>query len=145
MPERFLWTWAKIDSRFEEMGCPGVAQRMTEGQFVDRSFEGFPEGTLHAALGHGRSGGGCVDSPTPRRRKNQQGIAMGYPVVAQEFQGPLGQGNVTVFPSFPVADMKEPASTVDIGDAQAGALLKSQPTGVNRGETGSVAEQLDVG
>jgi hypothetical protein len=71
-------------------------------------------------------------------------MAMGYPVVAQEFQSPVWQGAVTVFPSFPVADMKEPASPVDIGDAQMGALLKSQPAGVNRGETGTVPEQPDV-
>jgi hypothetical protein len=118
---------------------------MHPGQFGDAAlFEGFPDCALHAALGQGGSGGGRGDSPAPRRRKNQHGRALGYPVVAQEFQSPVWQGDVTVFPSFPVADMKEPARTVAIGAAQLGARLKSQPPGVNRGEPGTGPEQPDV-
>jgi hypothetical protein len=64
--------------------------------------------------------------------------------LAQEFQGPLRPWDVTVFPAFPVADMHEPASTIDIGHSKMGSLLKPQPAGVNGGETGAVREQPDV-
>src|SRR5262245_49950664 len=101
---------AQIDAGFEEMGRPGMAQGMNAGQVVDAArLEGFPEGFLKAALGHGLRGGGSVDSSSTRSRKKQPGIAMGDPVLAQEVQGPLWQWDVPVFPSFPVADMNEHA------------------------------------
>jgi hypothetical protein len=139
------WNEAKIDAGFEEMGSPGMAQGMNAGQFVDAArLEGFPEGFLKAALGYALRCSGSVDSSSTRSRKNQPGIAMGYPVLAQEFQGPLWQWDIPVYPSFPVADMNEHARTIDIGHAKMGSLLKPQPAGVNGGETGAVREQPDV-
>jgi hypothetical protein len=44
----------KMAPSLQQMGSPAVAKRMNRRLLVDGAlFEGFPESSLHTALGHG--------------------------------------------------------------------------------------------
>ena len=63
------------------------------------------------------------------------------PVLAQQCQRAVWQGDIAIFPAFAMTDVDQHASAIDIAHLQMGALLQAQTTGVDRGEADSVAEQ----
>src|SRR4030095_14706730 len=77
-------------------------------------------------------------------RKEQQGIVMLLPILAQQLQRSFRQRDVTVFCAFAVADVNHQARAVDVGHAQIRSFLPTQAAGVDGGETNVVARQSDA-
>src|SRR6267142_1547212 len=118
----------QVDAGFQQMGGPGVTQRMHGSAFVVPAlFQGRVEGVLNAALGHRLGGLSQVNMVSACGGKEQYGIAMLLPVLAQQLQGPLGHRDVTVFGALAVTDVNHQAGAVDVGDLQMGSFLQPQP------------------
>jgi len=94
--------------------------------------ERVPESLLQTALGQWVGGAEYVGMDAPRRREDQHGMAMRDPVVAQQFQRALWQGDLPIFPAFAMPDVDHHARAVDILHVKVGALLQAQPTGGDR-------------
>ena len=86
-------------------------------------FERVPESLLQTALGHWVGGAGQVGMAAPRRREDQHWMAMRDPVLAQEYQRALWQGDIPIFPAFAMLDVDHHARAVDITHLKMGALL----------------------
>jgi hypothetical protein len=76
--------------------------------------------------------------------KEQHGIALLLPVLAQQRERSFRQGDVTVFGALAVADVNHLPGAVDVGDAQIGSFLQTQAAGVDGAETNFVTRQSDV-
>jgi hypothetical protein len=123
---------AQVLALFEQVGGIGVAQRMDMGLLGDAaSPQREAESPLQRGPAHWFSGGGSALATVPLGGKEQDGMAVGFPLLAQENQGARGQGNVAVVITFAGADVQEHALRVDIADLQAQALAQAQPAGVN--------------
>lgn len=94
--------------------------------------ERVPESFLQTALGHGLGGAGYAGMAAPRRREDQHWMAMRDPVLAQQFQRALWQGDIPIFPAFAMPDVDHHARAVDISHVKMGALLQAQTTGGDR-------------
>ena len=70
------------------------------------------------------------------------GRAMGAPMIAEQVQGLVGQGNVAILAAFAV-DVEQPAVAIDIGDLEASALEQAQATGVDGDQRGAVDRQAE--
>ena len=57
-------------------------------------------------------------------------IAMASPALAQLFEGILWQGHITVSGSFPLTNMDQHSSAVDIGYMQRPPFTNTQTTGI---------------
>jgi hypothetical protein len=76
--------------------------------------------------------------------KEQHGIVMLLPILAQQLQRSFRQRDVTVFRAFTVADVNHQAGAVDVRHAQTRSFLQTQAAGVDGGETNFVAWQSDM-
>ena len=97
-----------------------------------------------AAQRLGGSGRSCASSPT-FGREQKRGMAMGLPLLAQEFQGALGQGHVAVTVAFALADVQEHPLRIDVAHLQAQAFAQTESAGVNRGQADVVIKAFDFG
>src|SRR2546430_1590442 len=83
--EQPLLDQAQVDTGFEQMGGPRVAQRVHRSAFVKAAvFERGAEGLLHAALGHRLDCLRQLAMVTAFSGKEQPRMAMRLPVVAQQ-------------------------------------------------------------
>jgi hypothetical protein len=115
----------EIDTRFAQMRCLRVAQRRHGGACVDATGPpGSAQGILHAMARHG--GGGCGHSQTTpaRRGKKPHRVAVGFPVLAEQCEGLLGQRHIAVLRPFALAYVDDRPGTITIGHLQVGAFLK---------------------
>ena len=67
-------------------------------------FEREPKAALQGGATHRTGGGGAEPATVTLGREEQRGMAMGFPLLAQQVQGALGQRDVTillVMESFP--------------------------------------------
>ena len=136
---------AQVDAGFQQLRGPRMTQRVHGSALVKAAiFERGVEGLLDAALGHRLSRLRQVDVVTTFGGKEQHGIAMCLPVVAQQLQRAFGQRHVTIFRAFAVADVNHQAGAVDVGDLQISAFLQPQAAGVDGLETNLVARQSEA-
>jgi hypothetical protein len=72
-------------------------------------------------------------------------MAVGYPIVAEQVEGGLGEREVAIFGALATVDMDHHAGGVDIGDFEMESFVKSQAAGVYSREIGIVLEGFDAG
>jgi hypothetical protein len=121
-----------------------MPQSVKRGQFVNAAlFESCPEDLLERALGHRLSGERKVDLGTSWSREDEERVAMGDPILAQQLESPRREGDVAIFTTFPKADVNHLPRAIDIGNLKMGSLLQPQTTGVDRREAGPIALQPD--
>jgi hypothetical protein len=72
-------------------------------------------------------------------------MAVGYPIVAEQVKGGLGERHVAIFGTLSTVDMDHHAGGVDIGDFEMESFVKPQAAGVYGGKIGIVLEGLDSG
>ena len=65
---------------------------------------------------------------------------MGFPLLAQEHQGALGQRDVAIPVALAGADMEEHALGIEVTDLQAQALAQAQAAGVKSDEANAVVQ-----
>ncbi len=101
-----------------------LAQRVHVRVFLDAAgLESQAKASLQRRAAHGLSGRGrTVASPSTFGREQKGGMAMGFPLLAQQVQGALGQRHVTVAIAFAAPDVDEHALGVDVAHLQAQAF-----------------------
>src|SRR5262245_10295709 len=65
------------------------------------------------------------------------------PILAKQFQSPQWQRDITILSAFPSAEVNHQARAVDILNLKMSPFLKSQTTGIDHREAGSIALQPD--
>jgi len=66
---------------------------------------------------------------------------MGCPVVAEQCEGLLGQGDIAVLRAFAIAHVDDHPGTINIRDLQVGAFLQPEATGVDGTQADTRARQ----
>ena len=118
----------QVDAGFQQMGGPGVAQRVHGSAFVvDGSLSGLRgkrparcSWTSARWLAPGRCGHDLL-------RERAAPDCDECPVLAQQLQRSFRQRDVTVFGAFAVADVNHHPGAVDVGDLQMGSFLQRRP------------------
>jgi len=137
---------AKVLTLFEQVGGVGVPQRMDMGLLFNAAgIEGQAESTLEGGAAHRLGRGGSAQAAVTFGGKKEGWMAMGFPLLAQEEQGALGQGDVAIAIAFARADMQEHASGIDVGNLEAQAFAQTQTAGVNGDEADAVVQQGNFG
>ncbi len=138
---------AQILSLLKEVGRVGMAQRVHVGGLLEAAgLESQTKSPLQSGAAHRRGGGGgAVASSSAFGRKQEHGMAMGFPLLAQQFQGALGQRHVTVTIAFAAADVEEHALGVNVAHLETETFTQTQAAGVDGRQANAVIEFLDFG
>ena len=110
--------------------------RMAQGVDVRRLFdaaglEGKAESALQRGTAHRFGGGAGALAAVALGGKEQCGMAMRFPLLAQEQQGALGQRDIAVLVTFAAADVNEPPLRINVADRQTQPFAQAQAAGVN--------------
>ena len=112
----------------------GMAQRVDGSGLGNAAGQhGLAEDDLQAGSGKGAGGRRPVDAAPAASGKEPDGVAVGFPELAQQLESALGQGDITVLATLAVADVKQQAGRVDVADLQASALAETQAARIDRG------------
>ena len=132
---------AKVLALLQEVSCIRMAQGVDVRLLFDAaSFEGEAESALQRGTAH-RFGGGAGAQPTvPLGGKEQCGMAMRFPLLAQEQQGAFGQRDIAVLVALAAADVQEHAFRIDIADLEPHAFAQPQAAGVNGGQADAMIQ-----
>ena len=76
--------------------------------------------------------------------KEQSAVVMGFPLLAQEMQGALGQRYVAVLVAFARADVQEHALGIDVEDLQLEPFTQTQAAGVDGDQTDAMIQKGDA-
>ena len=124
----------------------GMSQRVDVGVLFDAAGnEGQAKGALERGMAHGFRGGGGALSAVAFGRKDQFGVAMSFPLLAQERQRAFGQGDVAISIAFALADVQKHALGVDVWDLEAQPFTQAQAAGVNEDEADAMIQCGDQG
>lgn len=136
----------EVHPRFQQMGGIAVAQGVNRDRaLVDAGRNhGLPEGSLHAGGSHRRGGSRRRLMASADRGEEERGVAVGHPVLPEQSQRRLGEGNVAILGPLAAVDVDHQTGAVDVGDLQVQPLLQPESTGVDRGEEGVVVEGADT-
>jgi hypothetical protein len=123
---------AQVFAAFQQVGGVTMAQGVDMSVFFDAAgLEGQAEGALERGAAHGFAGRGCALAGVAFGGEEQCGMAMSFPLLAQEQQCPLGQRDVTVATAFAGADVEEAAIGVDVAHFQAQGFAQAQAAGID--------------
>ncbi len=124
---------AQVFTLFQQMRGIGVAQRMNMCVLGDATGpEGNAEGALKGGAADRFLGCGSTDAATAFGGEEQSGMAVGFPLLAQQLQRALRQRDITVLVSFTAANVQEHALGIDVANLEAQCLSESEATRVNR-------------
>jgi hypothetical protein len=132
---------AEVLALFEQVGRVRMAQGMNvRGLFDAAGLQRKAEGALERGAGH-RLGGGAGALPAePFGGKEQGGMTMCFPQLAQTQECALGQRHVTILIAFALADVEEHAFRIDVAHLQLETLSQTQAAGIE-GEEGDAMIQ----
>ena len=133
---------AEVLALFEQVGGVRVSQRMDMSPLFNAAGgEGQPKSPLEGGVAQGLGGGGSAQAAGTFAGEQEGRMAVGFPELAQEEQGALGQGNVAVAIAFARADMQEHASGINVGNLEAQAFAQTQTAGVDGGKADTLVQQ----
>ena len=72
--------------------------------------------------------------------EDQRGMAMGFPLLAQEQERAFGQRDVTILIALAGADVKEPAPGVNVADFQAEPFAQAQAAGIDEDQADAMIQ-----
>ena len=138
---------AQVDTGFKEMGGIGMAKCVYGNSLFTDGGSKFSvtEGALNTTFGHGIEGLFCTCSASAESGKDKARVAVGHPIAAQQPQSGLRQRNVAILGALTAVDMDHHALTIDIGNFEMEAFVKTQTAGVHGGEIGVVVKGFDMG
>src|SRR5580765_396378 len=106
-----------------------------DAAFADASWQTcFEKRALDTGPAHGSGGGGGLLVILASGGKQQTGMAVGFPVLAEQEQGLHGQGQDAVAGALAAMDMQHPTRAIDIADFQIQPLMEAQPATVDGSE-----------
>src|SRR3990172_8028729 len=128
---------AQVDSGFQEMGRPRMAQGVNRRRFGHATLqEGGVEGPLHTAHIHR---GLPARLSLMRAGKEPDRMAMRAPITAEHLQNVGWERDIAVLVPFPVSNMDELALSINVTDLQVHPFLQAQPARINGAQTDSIA------
>lgn len=113
--------------------------------FHPAGAQGQAEGALEGGAGHRFSGGGGPLTGVALGRKEERGMAMGFPLLAQVVEGLFRQGHVAIALPLAGPDVQEPASGINVTDLEAQPFAQAQATGINGDEGHAMIQQGHLG
>jgi len=132
---------AEIFALFEQVGGVGMTQGVDMGLLGEGGcLQRETEGALQGAAAHGLGGGGGFLVAVTFAGEEQRGMAMGFPLLAQEVEGALGQWDIPVPVALAGADVEEQAFGVDVADLEAQGFAQAQAAGVDGGQADPVVQ-----
>lgn len=130
----------------QHVGSVGMAQGMDMRLLLNAAgSESQPEAALQGGPRHGLGSGRRTDVAMTFGREQQAGVAMGFPLLAQELEGALRQRNIAITIALAAADVQEHAFGVDVADLQAQGFTQAQSAGVDGDQADTVVEDLYSG
>ncbi len=137
---------AQVLALLKQMRGVGMTQGVDMSRLGDAAgFEGQAESPLERGAAHRFGGGAGAQAAVAFGWKEQAGVAMTFPLLAQEQQCALGQGHVTVLVAFAAADVQQHALGIDIRNLQAQAFAQAQAAGVNRAQADAMVQRGNLG
>jgi hypothetical protein len=123
---------AEVLALLQQVGRIRMAQGVDVRLLFDAAgLEGEAEGPLQRGTAH-RFGGAAGAQPTvPLGGKEQDRMAMRFPLLAQEQQRAPGQRDIAVLIAFAGADVNEHPLGINVADLQAQPFAQAQAAGVN--------------
>ena len=135
-----------VDPGFQKMS--GIA--MPEGMYgnpalIDAGIEfGTPEGALETVEDHGLLGSRCFVMSSANSGKNEDRVAMGDPIAAEQMIGLLGKRHIAVLGSLAAVDMEHHSLAVDVGNLDGQRFRNPQAACLNSGKAGVVVKCFDA-
>jgi hypothetical protein len=115
------------------------------GLFDTAGAQGQPEASLQRGAAHRFGGGGSAQAAVAFGREEPARMAVGAPELAQQFEGALRQGHVTVAIAFARPDVEEHPFGIDIADFQLEGFAQTQAAGVDRSQGHPMVQGGDPG
>jgi hypothetical protein len=132
---------AEVLALFEEVGGVGMAQGVNVGGLFDTAGgQRQTEGALEGVAAQGFGGGGGAQAGMTLGGEDQRGMAMGFPLLAQEQERAFGQRDVTILIALAGADVKEPAPGVNVADFQAEPFAQAQAAGIDEDQADAMIQ-----
>lgn len=133
---------AQVLPLFQQVGRIGMAQGVGMSRLLDAAgLESQTESALESRAAHRFERGGSALAVVAFGGKEQRGMAMALPLLTQEFERALGQGDVAIAIAFGAANVQEPTLGIDVPDFQAQAFPQAQAAGVNEGEANPMIQR----
>ena len=127
---------AQVLALFEQVRGVTVAQRVDVRGLLDAAgLEGETEGALQGGAAHGFGGRARALAVVPLGGKEQRGMAVRLPLLAQEQERAVGQRDVAILIALAGADVEQPPFGINVADLEAQALAQPQAAGVNEDQT----------
>jgi len=116
----------------QQMGRVGMAQRMNVRWLGDATgLESETKRALQRGAAHRFGGTARAQSAMTFGRKEQDGMVVGFPLLAQAQQRARGQRYVAILIAFASADVQEHALGIDVADFQPKPFAQAQAAGIN--------------
>jgi hypothetical protein len=127
---------AEVLPLLEQVRGVTVAQRVDmRGLFHAAGIEGEAEGALQRGAAHRFEGGAGPLTAMAFGGKEPRGMAVGFPLLAQQPERAFGQRDITVLIALASADVQEHAFGINVADLKAQPLAQAQAAGVNEDQT----------
>ena len=130
----------------QQMGGVGMAQGVDVRGLLDATgAQGQAKGALERGALHRLGGRGRALTAVAFAGKEQAGMLMGFPELAQQVQRALRQGHVTVAIALAGAEVQQHAPRIDIAHLQLEPFTQPQAAGVDRGQGDALIQGGDAG
>ena len=137
---------AEVLALFQQVRRVGMAQGVdVRGFFHAAGPERQTKGPLQRGARHRRGSRGRALAAVTLGGKEQRGMAMRLPLLPQELQSAVRQGNITVPIAFAGADMQEHPLGINVADRQAQAFPQAQAAGINGAQADAMIQRGHAG
>jgi len=126
---------------FQQVSGVGMAQRVNVGVLFDTAgLEREAEGPLQRGAAHRFGGGGGALAAVAFGGKEQRGMTMAFPLLAQQFERAFGQRDVTILIALAAAEVNEHPFGVNVAHLKAQPFAQPQAAGVNEDQTDAMIQ-----
>ena len=137
---------SQVLALFQQVGGVTVAQGVNVRVLFDGAGqEGQTEGALERGAAQGFCGGGGALAGMTLGRKEQRGMTVRFPKLAQEPERALGQRDVAILIALAGADVNEPALGINVAHFQTQGFAQAQAAGINEDQTDPMVQGGDGG
>ena len=137
---------AQVLALFQQVRRVGMAQGVdVRGFFHAAGPERQTKGPLQRGARHRRGSRGRALTAVTFGGKEQRGMAMRLPLLPQELQRALRQGNITIPIALAGAEMQEHPLGINVADRQAQAFPQAQAAGIKSAQADALIPRGHAG
>ena len=135
---------AEVLALFEQMGGVRMAQGVNVRLLVNAAgFQSQTEGALESGAAHRLGGGGGALSALAFGGKEEGGMLVSEPLLAQEPEGAFGERDIAIMVALAAADVEQAAFAIDVGDLETKSFTQAQAAGVEESEANPMIQSRD--